>query len=126
MIARAMSHRTIPFLMTLVMIVIFACCSHSGALTQAELAKIDPRLRPALEGKPLEGDRCTTVTTRDGRQAYLVLIRGDAGQLREAGIHPGSVVGETVTAVLTADQIRAAARLSSVSSIRCGGTATPQ
>lgn len=59
------------------------------------------------------------VGERDGEKIYSVLIRSQNPEaLREAGIPLNSVVGETITARLTIEEILTAASTDGVDSIR--------
>jgi hypothetical protein len=62
----------------------------------------------------------------NGNEAYPVLIRGGADDIRLAGIHLNSEIGDLLTAVVTVDQIKALARIPSVRSISCARSSSIQ
>ncbi len=96
----------------------------SSELTETEARKIDPRLKPLLEGQSPPGNECVRQQLPDGTQGYRVILRGDADELRKEGIQVNAPVGDIMTATLSRDDIIKAAKLPSVRSIECGSTNT--
>lgn len=90
-------------------------------LSSEQRAKLGPALqRLVARGSADESGpfRYSTTARADGSRAYGVLVRTSRpGALREAGLSVGSVVGEQVTARLTIDEMKTAARLPEVSAI---------
>ncbi len=99
-------------------------CANSNQLTDADLAKLDRRLRPVVLGTGNPGDGCGAALRADGATVYSVLIRGRADELRAHDIPLVGTVGEISTAVLTLEELKSAARLPSVRSLDCGSTNT--
>ncbi len=96
-------------------------CS-SSELTETEARKIDPRLKPILDGQPPQGSDCVTQELPGGGKGYRVIIRGNAEEIRREGIHVNPPVGDVMTATLSRDDIIKTAKLPSVRSIDCGST----
>lgn len=94
------------------------------ALTQAQRSRLGPMLRRLLaadtsEMSPDSLRGLSPAGQRDGQKVYAVLIEGAGTEvLRKANIPYVSKVGGTVTARLTAEQIRKAASIGEVQRIR--------
>lgn len=89
------------------------------SLSQAQRQRLGSSLRRFLTGDTAGTRTIEAVGERDGEKVYSVLIQGaDPEALREAGLPLTSVVGETITARLTVEEILRAASMDSVQSIR--------
>ena len=102
-----------------------AGCGSSSKLTEDELQKLDANLRLLVQGKTPEGDLSSTVRS-DGTTVYSVFIRAtNPSRVREARIPINSTSGNVLTARLSVDEIRRAARLETVTRIESSGQAKP-
>lgn len=91
------------------------CSNSAPILTDAQMNKLDPALQRLVEGEPRGMDRYSTSERDDGTTVYGVILRSDdPASLQDAGLPVNSVQGDIVTARLTIDQIRRAARLDAV------------
>lgn len=89
------------------------------SLSQAQRQRLGSSLRRFLTGDTAGTRTIEAVGERDGEKVYSVLIQSsDPEALREVGLPITSVVGETVTARLTVEEILKAASQESVQSIR--------
>lgn len=89
------------------------------SLSQRQRRRLGPALQRSLTGDSLATGDVKAVGTRDGEKVFSVLIRSDnADALREAGISLTSVVGSTIAARLTRNEILKAASVEDVQSIR--------
>lgn len=101
------------------------CWGSEPALTTHQLQKLDPALRTLLEEDRSEHDLPSS-TRPDGTVVYSVFLRtSDVDAVRNAQIPINSTSGDILTARLSIDQIRRAARVEAVTSIRSSGAATP-
>lgn len=93
-------------------------------LTQTQRSRLGPALRRLLtadtsETRPDKLRSLSPAGQREGEKVYAVLIEGGGTEvLREAGIPYVSEVGETITARLTAEQIRETASIEEVQRVR--------
>jgi hypothetical protein len=104
----------------------FASCAGSLHLTDEQASKLDPQLRPLLEGKAPASGACAEVLLKDGTVAYVVTVRGSEAEIRQAGYSPGSVIGDILTLTVPADGLLRLATLPSVRRIECGHSSKPQ
>lgn len=89
------------------------------SLTKIQRQRLGSALQRFLTGDTTATRRIETVGTRDGEKIYSVLIQSQNPKaLRDAEIPLTSVVGETITARLTVDQILTAASTDGVQSVR--------
>jgi len=95
-------------------------------LTATEKKRLGPTLQRLLRADSLALNRLDPVTTRDGSPVYEVFIEcDDPTELRDAGLPLTSVQGALITARLTVDQIRTAATMEAVRSIRAATQLEP-
>jgi hypothetical protein len=110
-------------------------CGQDSPLTREEMNKLDPGLRqlfvrpsPASSGQDSSAEHAEPsdagydVTVRaDGTKEYGVIIHSSSPQdLRDAGIHVGSVFGEIVTARVSVQELRRILPLPTVRSVEQG------
>lgn len=94
------------------------CASSETALTSAQRQKLDPALQRLLRGGARSIDRYETHERTDGATVYSVILRSDRPEaLRDAGLPLNSVRDDIITARLTINQLKEAARLEAVRSI---------
>ncbi len=87
---------------------------------------LDPALQRLLRGEARGMDRYRTSTRDDGTTVYSVLLRSNNPEaLRDAGLPLNSVQGDIVTARLSLEQLRTAARLEAVQRIENPTEASP-
>jgi hypothetical protein len=101
-------------------------CGSSAELTPDQLSKIDAHLQPVLQGGIPTRDGCTASVDEVGITRYRVIIRGNADDIRDAGISVETMLGDILTANVGVEQIRSLAKLASVKSIECGSKNFPQ
>lgn len=96
------------------------------ALTDKEKGTLDRSLQSLVRGDTSAGEEALVGTTENGEGVYGVLIRvGDREAFREGTIPVNSWSGSLATARLTVDQIRRAAKMEAVESIRLSGREEP-
>lgn len=93
--------------------------AQTGELSAGQKQRLAPSLRRLVRGEEQTPNPVEPVGTRDGAPVYGVMIEcSDPAALREAGVPLVSVQGTLITARLTLDQIRTAAAVDAVQSIR--------
>ncbi len=93
-------------------------CAPSYDLAPGELAKIDPKLRVLLEQEDVTDALFDVGVRADGSREYGVIVYGsNPDTLRALGISLQTVLGEMMTARVTAGELRILAAQSSVRSI---------
>jgi hypothetical protein len=96
----------------------------AGGLTEAEMSKLGATLQRIVRGEE-GGEEEKAGTTADGRAVYPVIVRAaDPEAVRASALPVGSWSGDVATARLTVEQIRRAARMQAVASIRLSGRAS--
>lgn len=99
------------------------CTNGTLQLTQEQMDKLDVALQRVVQGEDPSPLSVQRTTRSDGETAYGVMVRTrDADALRESGLPLGSVSGTIVSARWTVNEIRTAASLPEVQSIRASGT----
>jgi len=102
---------------------VVGCSNGTAQLTQEQMDKLDVALQRVVEGEDPAPLTVQRTTRPNGVTAYGVMVRTSAPDaLRETGLPLGSVSGSIVSARWTVDEIRRAAGLSEVQSIRASGT----
>lgn len=97
-----------------------------GALTEKEKRTLDQKLQRVVQGDTSAAEQERIGTTKRGEGIYAVFIRvSDPEAFRESSIPVNSWSGSIATARLTVEQLRRAARMEVVESIRLGGRAHP-
>jgi hypothetical protein len=101
-------------------------CAANHELTPAQIAKIDIHLQPVLSGGVPSSDKCGTTTDANGTMMLTVIIRGNADDVKTAGIRVQSALGDVLTASITQSQLWRLARIPSVRAVECGSRNVPQ
>lgn len=106
---------------------LLACTSETTrTLTSVEKDKLGSRLQRILDGNASETQEVRVDVNEEGASIFPVFIRvNDPEVFQKSDIPVNSWSGNVATARLTADQIRRAAQLESVQSIRLSGRAQP-
>ena len=98
-----------------VMALFSLCCCGSRELTPEERAKLEPRLIAFLADESGAGELYDMTQRADGTKEYGVVVRcTNPEELRSAGIHVRSVLGDVVTASVTREELRRVISLPSV------------
>ena len=107
-------------ILALSLIMMAGCASDNNALKDYEKQKLDPVLQQLIKNPEEAPTNALNVNRNaEGHSRYDVILYGsDADSLRKAGIPIQSVIDTIMTAQLTIEQIRKAASLSSVRSVR--------
>lgn len=114
------------FIAGLCAVLFLSACGNGDVLTGDEMDKLAPALQRVVQGEEAPPMADLVTSTHDGETVYAVLLRvSDADAVRDAGIPLNSVQGSVATARLTTEQLRSAARLSSVTRIEPSGTTRP-
>ncbi len=110
---RSIVIRAMPLL---VLSVLLTRCGEEGALTQAELRKLDARLQVLVTSKEAPG-----------AQKIVVLIHGsNPYEIRSTGTTVDAVAGEMIIARVSIPELKRIVRLPSVQSIESNTTKSPQ
>jgi hypothetical protein len=109
------------YLVPLVCAALALQCGHGNSLSQEEMAKLDPGLRQLYSPTP-PGDASYDVSVRaNGVKEYGVIIRSTSPQdLRDAGINPGSIFGDVITARVSLEELRRVVALPTVRAVEQG------
>lgn len=95
-----------------------------GALTDKEKNTLDRALQRLVQGDTSDVEQGRVGMTEEGRGIYAVFIHvNDREAFRESAIPVNSWSGSIATARLTVEEIRRAARMEVVESIRLSGRA---
>jgi hypothetical protein len=79
-----------------------------------------------LSGGVPSSENCATSTDDNGTIMMTVIIRGNADDVKAAGIHLRSALGDVLTASITVSQLWKLARIPSVRTVECGSTNVPE
>jgi hypothetical protein len=102
-------------------------CGSKGVLTAAEQGKLDPQLQKLITGEKIPENLYNISVDASGEKRYsVIIITGNVDALNRAGIITNSVQGEIVTARLTVDELRRAANIAEVKSIKNTSKSYPQ
>ena len=98
-----------------------------AALTDREMAKLDPPLqRLVAEGSAAESDYDVSIRS-GGEKEYGVIIRSaNAEELRSAGIPINTVMGDVITARLTISELKKVLTIPSVRALQNSSKNYPQ
>ena len=106
--------------------VLLSGCSNSGNLTDTEMAKLDPDLRSLINNESVAESRYQTSQAENEITLYAVIISvNDPQVLTRAGIRHDAFVAGFATARLSKSDIKKAARIADVTSIRNPDISTP-
>jgi len=117
------------FLLLCLFILPIGCAggASEGALTGKEKRTLDQRLQRVVRGDTSAAKQERIGMTESGEGIYAVFIRvSDPEAFRRSTIPVNSWSGSIATARLTAEQLRRAARMEVVESIRPSGQARPR
>jgi hypothetical protein len=106
--------------------VLVVSCAGPSHLSEVERSKLDPALVKLLSGERIIESDYDTGLRKDGTREYAVIIRSDnVEELKSAGILPGSVFGDVVTARVSVRELRKILSLASVRAVECGSKNHP-